>query len=477
MWLPLTRIKSTNAGRRVRAIESLAHEPDSKAVVALIGALADQVPRVRLAAAKAIGSKRDERCVQSLLASLRDPHAGVREAVVDALKEIGHVSTIPFLPPLLGDVDPGVRAHAAHALCSLGWMPATDEELVSFFIAIGRYSKAAAVGQAAVGPLLALLTDESGAKRRAVTEALSEIADARVIEAMTHMMEDPDPSVRIAALTTLGRTGDPSYATVILQQLDHPDKNVRACALESLTKIGYADALPLLMNALQDSDWSVRAVAAAALGTSGDSRALEPLQKALKEADGDVRQAVAEAIGRLGNHTAIEPLILAQLDPESGVRRAAETALSQIDSDWGNSEPAQRTLPVLKRALKHEDYGVRQTAAGLLERIFNIRQCEPWLVADVDAETTRRRRAVDALASVLWDDDPLLRFAGVWGLHQIGDERAVKPLSAKLKDRDVCVRRAAEQAVAHFGVRERDRGAARTHAWGGVDTMSNGPVV
>ena len=213
----------------------------------------------------------------------------------------------------------------------------------------------------------------------------------------------------------------------------------------------------ILVVALQDPHWNVRAVAAAALGRSGESRAVEPLLGALREADADVRQIVAEAIGRLGDPGAIEPLILAHLDPDTRVRQAINAALCQIHPDWPSLDEAKRSLPALKRALKESDYAVRQTAADLLNRIFNIRQCEPTLAADVDAETAKRRRAMEVLTSILWDDDPLLRLAGVWGLHQIGDARAAAPLSAKLKDGDEFVRRAAERALVQFGIAENTR--------------------
>jgi HEAT repeat protein len=474
-WLALSQIKSSDAGRRLQAIEALSRVNDLKAVVALIGALADPVTRVRVAAVQAIGVLRDERCVQPLLSVLRDPEAQVREAALVSLKTIGHVSAVPYLIPFLSDPAPAVRARAAAALQHFGWVPASDADRVNYYIAAGQFMKAAAVGPAALEPLLAALSDESGSRRRAVTEALCEIGEKRAIVAVGGMLEDPDSGVRVSALSALGRTHDPSFAPVLLKQLEHPDKNVRASALDALDKVGYKDIFPVLVNALKDAHWNVRVVAATSLGRSGDARALKPLLEVLSEPDTDVRQVVAEAIGKLRDPRAIEPLILAQLDPDSGVRQAINKALAQIDSDWTKSEPAQHTLPALKKALKDGDYFVRQTAADLLNRIFNIRQCEPSLLAEVNAETTRREHAVDVLASILWDNDPLLRFAGVWALHQIGDARAATPLSAKLEDTDYCVRLAAEIAVAELGARENTR--ALGHAAAAGDNWGSGPIV
>lgn len=457
MWLALSQIKSSDVGRRVKAIEELAQVSDLKAMLALIGALADAAPRVRIAAALGIAAQRDARCVQPLLVALGDPHAGVREAVLEALKTIGHKSAVPYIAPLLCDSAPSVRAHAAHALRSLGWKPENDDQEAFFCIAAGRFSKAAEFGEVAVEPLIRLLADESCSVRRAVTDALAEINDPRSLTAITGRLEDGDPGVRIAALNALGRTHDAAFAPLILRQLGHIDKNLRVVALETLVKISAPELFEILVKSLNDAHWNVRAVAASALGALGDRRAIPHLAKALQEADGDVRQIVAEAVGRLRDESAIEPLILAQLDPDSAVRQAIGAALLQTNRDWMKSSGAQCTLPALKRALNHDDYGVRQTAAELLNKIFNIRQCEPSLLADVDAESVRRQRAVDVLASVLWDDDALIRFAGVWALHQIGETRAAGPVSTKLKDAVPFVRQAAERALADFGLKEHAR--------------------
>ena len=474
-WLALSHIKSSDVGRRLQAIESLSHSSDVKALVAIIGALSDPVVRVRVAAAQAIGASRDERCVQPLFSALRDPNARVREAAAASLKTIGHPSAIPYLLPLLSDVASSVQAHAAHALQSLQWKPQSDEQRVLFFIAAGMFSRAAEVGAIAVEPLIAMLADDVSSKRRAVTEALGEIKDPRAIDALTRMLDDSDSGVRVAALSALGRTRDATHAPAVLKQLQHGDKNVRGCALEALTRLGHPDLFPILVEMLSDPHWNVRTVAATALGATGDPRALEPLTRALSEADGDVRQVVAEAIGRLGDPNAIELLILAHLDRDSGVRQATLAALTHISPDWARTESAQRSLPALKHAVKDPDYSVRQTAADLLNRIFNIRQCEPTLVADVDAEAMRRHRAVDVLASILWDDDPILRFAGVWALHQIGDPRAAGPLSTRLKDSEGFIRQEAERALVRFGVTEHSR-SGKGHALQTSDSWGNGPV-
>lgn len=476
MWLALSQIKSSDVGRRVKAIEELSEISDLKAMLALIGALADSVPRVRIAAAQAIAVQRDERCVQPLLAALRDPHAGVREAIIEALKAIGHKSAIPYLAPLLCDGAPNVRAHAAHALRALGWKAENDEQEALFCIAAGRFAKAAEFGGVAVAPLIRLLADESGSVRRASIEALAEIHDPRGQAAIAGRLSDPDTGVCLVALNALGRSRDASFAPGVRPFLTHADKNLRGAALEALIKMSVPDLFQILVKALKDEHWNIRSVAAAAMGAQGDRRAITPLAAALRvDDDNDVRQVMVEALGRMRDPNAIEPLILAQLDTNRTVRQAAATALFQTDREWAKSDAAQRALPAVKRALKHEDYGVRQIAGDLLNRHFNIRQCQPALLADGDAESVRRERAVDVLASMLWDEDTLIRLACVRALQQIGEPRAAGPVATRLQDPEPMVRRAAERALSDFTFKEQERARAG-HAVNHSEDWGTGPV-
>jgi HEAT repeat protein len=450
-WLTLSQIKSSDVERRIQAIETLAREPDVKALLALMRALSDSSPRVRVAAAQVLGPLRDERCIQPLIGLLCDTHPGVREAGVRALKAMGHASAVPHLVPLLQDATPAVRVSAAAALNDLHWTPGSELEEAHYHIAAGQFVKAAAFGAIAVPPLLIVLADEASSKRRLATEALAQIDDPRALEAIARMTDDPDSGVRVVALGALGRARSKADAYHVRRQLQHPDKNVRACALEALVKIGQPDLLTVLEHALRDSHWTVRVAAAAALGRSGDANAVEPLLQVISDPDADVRQVVAEALGRLRDPRAIEPLILAQLDPDNRVRQSMMTALQHTDYNWARSEQAQRMLDPLKEALKHQNYEIRHTAAKLLNQITNMLQCEPSIAADMNADTVRRQSAVNVLAATLLDEDPLVRFVSVWTLRQIGDPRAIQSLSARLQDTDQCVRTAAEEALASLG--------------------------
>ena len=96
----------------------------------------------------------------------------------------------------------------------------------------------------------------------------------------------------------------------------------------------------------------------------------------------------ARALGAVGDHKAVPTLAKAIADRDSSVRKAAARALADI------GKPA---VPGLIRLLKHKNWHVRLLAA--------------------------------------------------WGLGEIEDRRAIPALRKALKDRNLQIRRTAEQAL------------------------------
>ena len=172
---------------------------------------------------------------------------------------------------------------------------------------------------------------------------------------------DEDPGVRMVALASIALV-QPSVS-VIARVIADPDKNVRVAAVECLGQLKDTGAVPVLSNCLQDVHWEVRCAAAASLAILGERSTMPLLVEAHKDHDPDMRMAAAEALGLVGDVEAIEPLILAQLDSETRVRQAALKALVRVDYRWHRNSRAFETLPLLKRALRNEDYSIRAAAA------------------------------------------------------------------------------------------------------------------
>jgi HEAT repeat protein len=244
--------------------------------------------------------------------------------------------------------------------------------------------------------------------------------------------------------------------------LADPDPRVRRSAAYALGTFGELaePAVPALKKALRDRIPSVRQNAAWALGRTGkavDAAAVAELCDLLGDRNVLVRRDAASALERLGQNvgratiqSAGKPLLeLVKSESDEVVRRTALGALAQVagpehrdvasdlyplmeskDADTANKaayalgnmggEPAQRALPVLRKALRDPDPRTQELAAATLANAGN----------DVAAT------AVDDLARTLAvSKDPAVRRNCCIALARVGGEGrpAVPALAEALK--------------------------------------------
>jgi hypothetical protein len=105
------------------------------------------------------------------------------------------------------------------------------------------------------------------------------------LEIYRALVEDPDPTVRQAALVALGRHGKPADASLVALRLDlDPNAGVRLQAARTLQRLHHDDAVEPLLEALaEDADSWVRAAAAKALGQYPRADVLLALIEALDD--------------------------------------------------------------------------------------------------------------------------------------------------------------------------------------------------
>lgn len=106
---------------RLMRIKDLADEDSAKALPLLFGALNDQDPRIRAAAAEALGELGDPSAIEALGTALaKDTDSNVREAAAEALGEMGSPNAVQVLRTGLKDADEEVREAVVEALGSIG---------------------------------------------------------------------------------------------------------------------------------------------------------------------------------------------------------------------------------------------------------------------------------------------------------------------------------------------------------------------
>jgi len=329
----IERLSSLDPVERAAAVKGLGRIADPRAVEPLIHALRDEDPQVRKNAVTALKWTQDPRAVEPLIGVLKDEVQEVREGAVQAL---GRLRDPRAVDPLIGVLRDWPSMYS-----------------------VGRSLKE--IGEPAVEPLIAALTDDNSVVRAAAAKALGSIEDPRAVEPLILALGDEDPQVRKNAVTALRWIQDPRAVEPLIGSLKDEVREVREGAVQALGRLRDPRAVDPLIGVLRD--WPSMYSVGRSLKEIGEP-AVEPLIAALADDDSAVRAAAAEALGSIEDPRAVEPLILALGDEDPQARKNAATALR-----WFRDP---RAVGPLIGALKDEDKGVQREAAWALSKTAGI---------------------------------------------------------------------------------------------------------
>jgi HEAT repeat protein len=172
---------------------------------------------------RAIAIVQPPQITEAFAAGLKDASAHIRKIASGGWFKAASIpeSMIPALVEALSDPETPVRANAARALAQFEDLPAE-----------------------AVPPLLDCTADASDAVRMNATMALRRASGNLVVQAMHHLLEDPNPRIRlVAASSLLGADADNARASsVVIEALSNPAPRVRKAGLELLESLGTGGA-------------------------------------------------------------------------------------------------------------------------------------------------------------------------------------------------------------------------------------------
>jgi HEAT repeat protein len=231
---------------------------------------------------------------------------------------------------------------------------------------------------------------------------------------------DKDRDVIKGAIEALGVLADAQSAEPLWAYLNDKHHSYRHEAVMALGRINDSRVVDMMSAILENSseyEDDMRISAAYALLAKCDIRSFKTLLGALKDKNHDVRKVSAQILGKLGDARAVEPLCSALKDAYNDVKGSIAGALGLIGD--------ARAREVLCVLLKDESCDVRNTAAWALER--------------VGIPDDRLVKINCLIANEKWDD--LVSFG----------EDAVEPLCALFNDREMRIRRGAEEALAKIG--------------------------
>jgi len=215
-----------DAEARESALQQLGHRKLNIAADAVIQALQDPSPRVRRQAAATLGQLSDPRAADALAELLTDHPDLAEEESVQALGSIGREASIPVLVTLLSSPRSNLRRAAARA--------------------IGRVSGRTGNPVLAVSALERAVESDDIDLRRAALQALRS-ADARMADrVIINAIEDPHPSVRIAAAEAISEMEFPAAEAIRRRLSQSIDESAPELAY-ALSTSGDPGDIPLIL--------------------------------------------------------------------------------------------------------------------------------------------------------------------------------------------------------------------------------------
>lgn len=292
------------------------------------------------------------------------------------------VDAVPLLVGHIENVNPGVQGAVDSALRKIG-------------------------GQNVLYAVLPYLRSEDPPVRNMAMDLLREVGNSNVT-ALTELLADEDPDIRIFGADILGATGSvmavPALGSALLRDRE---VNVRYQAAVSLGNLAFPEAADSLNHALNDEEWVQFAVIEALTKVRAES-SVDALARALDKSSELVASVIVDAIAEMGYIKAV-PLLMKRL-PEANVPMANKLvrAILKIVGPRSLSlvgKDAQKNMMgYMLQALQDEDVDIQDAAIqGLTATsnddaytaVFNL-----LLTLNVDKDQERMLHIIDLLAAM-----------------------------------------------------------------------------
>lgn len=315
----LRDVASGSPKARTLAAQALGDATDPaekrRALDALIRALSDDVPGVRMEACGALGELREPGAVPHLIKRLDDGVAAVRQNAAIALGTIGHPDGFQPLADALKDGPPDLRFQAATSLAEIDPARAFDLVLAALddrdaqvvgaaALSVGAIAKLdPARRRTAIDALTPRLAQSDAGTRFDVAYALAELGDAGGRDTLSAALVDADRAWdAVGAFGELADRGELAKAVASKQT----PMEARVVAAGKLLGLGEWPRTPtpeddaaraLLLDALTARKVHIRGLAIEQLAEVGGAWAKQPLERLARSSKGsELLEAIAAAL-------------------------------------------------------------------------------------------------------------------------------------------------------------------------------------
>lgn len=167
-------------------------------------------------------------------------------------------------------------------------------------------------------------------------ELLPHLEDLQLDHRVEHLLEHPQPNLRIAALSYYAQRRTMRFANSIFRRFDDPDAQVRAAAVEAFCAIGRDKSVKSVRMFLKDPHPGIRAAVVTGMirygGLDGVLMAAEALKQLIQHPEPEMRAHAAKVLGAIGVKNFYQPVLELMADPDPRVRREAVAAAGELRS-------------------------------------------------------------------------------------------------------------------------------------------------
>ena len=359
---------------------------EKKAINALIEALKDPTPEVRMNAAFSLGEFHALEAVEPLIELLKDENGEVVSSTITALGMLKDPrATEPLCEVIKRDdvsITPAgdstthyegslsIHQEAVFALGEIGDPRAVDTLLDKLADKEIGYSAASSLGRIkgeyVFGKLIKLLDSKNPTTRTNAVVVYEYIQDPAAVPILIKMLNDQVPEVRREAANALGHFKEPEEIAQteqpLINALGDSKVEVQVAAAGSLGSIESKKAIPLLAKLIQSKDPTLCEAAIHALSRFKDPEATDSLIAALQDKNSRVKVDIVYSLIEMGDIRAVDPLISLLGDENYKVRQGAAIGLGKL----GDRKAVEPLLKALETEREEEVRNSEVQALGIL---------------------------------------------------------------------------------------------------------------
>jgi putative heme-binding domain-containing protein len=267
--------------------KTVAWEGTEAVLMAIRETLSNSAPELRLAAVHAVETARDAECVQKLISAFdSEPAQDVRLAIVHTLGSLGTAAAEPLIAKLLSQPNPQPRT-AVGSRTAANWMELILNEAIR---AAGLIP-----GKQTVPALIAMVARPASTNQLLqVVAALGQTRSAEAVPSLTVLLRDSRPGIGIAANESLQQIGGNAVRDAITPLLDDPNPQIRRYAVATAGALRNRSLIPALLKAFADSE--TRGDAILSLARTPSMAALDAYLAGLEDRNSKIRDDARRAI-------------------------------------------------------------------------------------------------------------------------------------------------------------------------------------